>query len=170
MAAHGIRRNHRWFPALKAPDFDPMNVNARGLERLRELTDALMSVSEPQRAIPELFHVMERLPDADLGSPGPLVHTLEAVKGYEDELIRSVRRSPSLLSVWMVNRILIPIYQATCANLIWCYLMKQQLAQICRKLFETMRGISWNSKRASTGKSCSCCNILSLKISRARDF
>jgi hypothetical protein len=94
------------FQALKAPDFDPMNINARGLERLRELTDALMSASEPERAIPELFGVMERLPDADLGSPGPLVHTLEALKGYEDELIRSLHRSPSLLSVWMVNRIL----------------------------------------------------------------
>ena len=46
------------------------------------------------------------MPDADLGSPGPLVHTLEALKGYEAELIRSVRRSPSRLSVWMVNRIL----------------------------------------------------------------
>jgi hypothetical protein len=92
--------------ALKPPDFDPMNINARGLERLRELTDALMSISEPRRAIPELFGVMERLPDADLGSPGPLVHTLEALKGYEDELIRSVRRSPSRLTVWMLNRIL----------------------------------------------------------------
>jgi len=94
------------FQSLKAPDFDPMNINARGLERLKELTDALMGISERERAIPELFGVMERLPDAHLGSPGPLVHTLEALKGYENELIRSVRRSPSLLSVWMVNRIL----------------------------------------------------------------
>jgi len=94
------------FQALKAPDFDPMNINARGLERLPELTDALMSVPRPERAIPELFRVMERMPDTDLGSPGPLVHTLEALNGYEIELIHSVRRSPSLLSVWMLNRIL----------------------------------------------------------------
>src|SRR5215469_521162 len=92
--------------ALQAPDFDPMNVDARGLERLRELTDALMKVTSPERAIPELFRVMERLPDTDLGSPGPLVHTLEALKGYDEELTRSVRRRPSLLSVWMINRIL----------------------------------------------------------------
>jgi hypothetical protein len=49
---------------------------------------------------------MERRPDVDLGSPGPLVHTLERLHGYEDELMRSVRRQPSLLSVWMVNRML----------------------------------------------------------------
>jgi hypothetical protein len=60
----------------------------------------------PDAAIPELFGVMERMPEADLGSPGPLVHTLEGLKGYEAELMRSVRRSPSLLSVWMMNRIL----------------------------------------------------------------
>ena len=33
--------------------------------------------------------------DVDLGSPGPLVHTLERLHGYEDELMRSVRRQPS---------------------------------------------------------------------------
>ena len=49
---------------------------------------------------------MERMPDADLGSPGPLVHTLEKLTGYETELVESVRRRPALLSVWMVNRIL----------------------------------------------------------------
>jgi hypothetical protein len=72
------------------------------------LTDALAATpgGPPAASIPELFGVMERMPDADLGSPGPLVHTLEAWRGYETELIRSVRRRPSLLSVWMVNRIL----------------------------------------------------------------
>lgn len=94
------------FRALQASDFDSMNVDARGLERLAELTHALMNVPDKEKAIPELFSVMERLPDADLGSPGPLVHTLERLHGYEGELVRSVRRQPSLLSVWMVNRIL----------------------------------------------------------------
>jgi hypothetical protein len=94
------------FRALQNSDFDDMNVDARGRERLRELTDALMIVPEPDKAIPELFGVMERLSATDLGSPGPLVHTLERLHGYEGELVRSVRRQPSLLSVWMVNRIL----------------------------------------------------------------
>lgn len=93
---------------LRPSDFDYSNMEARGCERLSELTDALIAMSEgpPEAAIPELFRVMERMPDADLGSPGPLVHTLEKLKGYETELVRSVHRSPSLLSVWMINRIL----------------------------------------------------------------
>lgn len=93
---------------LRPSDFDYNNIEARGWERLSELTDALMGMpgGPPEAAISELFGVMERMPEADLGSPGPLVHTLEALKGYEVELMRSVRRSPSLLSVWMINRIL----------------------------------------------------------------
>ena len=92
--------------ALQASDFDHWNAEARGWERLAELTDALIGTPRAEQAIPELFSVMERLPDAVLGSPGPLVHTLERLHGYQDELVRSVRRQPSLLSVWMVNRIL----------------------------------------------------------------
>ena len=92
---------------LRPSDFDDNNIEARGRERLYELTNALMATAggPPEAAIPELLGVMERMPDADLGLPGPLVHTLGALKGYETELMRSVRRSPSLLSVWMVNRI-----------------------------------------------------------------
>ena len=93
---------------LGPSDFDYKNLDARGSERLSELTDALMATpgGSQEEAIRELFSVMERMPDADLGSPGPLVHTLEELKGYEQELIRSVRRCPCFLSVWMVNRIL----------------------------------------------------------------
>jgi len=93
---------------LNRSDFDYNNSDAQGGERLSELTDALMATpgGSSEAAIQELFSVMERMPDADLGSPGPLVHTLEKLKGYEQELILSVRRCPSLLSVWMVNRIL----------------------------------------------------------------
>jgi hypothetical protein len=55
----------------------------------------------------DMFDLMERLDDVDLGSPGPLVHALESTgNGYEPRLEASVRRKPSPLSVWMVNRIL----------------------------------------------------------------
>ncbi len=74
-------------------------------ERLSELTEAVMELPVPERAIPELFAVMERLPDSDLGSPGPLVHTLERLN-YVDELVASMRRCPTPLAIWMVNRIL----------------------------------------------------------------
>jgi hypothetical protein len=54
-----------------------------------------------------MFEVMERMPESDLGSPGPLVHTLEQMCGhYESELVESIKRRPTPLAVWMVNRIL----------------------------------------------------------------
>src|SRR5262244_1723234 len=64
---------------LRPSDFDYNNLEARGCEHLSELTDALMTIpgGQPDTAIPEWFSVMKRMPDADLGSPGPLVHTLE---------------------------------------------------------------------------------------------
>lgn len=94
------------FRRLSPSDFDLSNVNSDGLERLHELTDAVLKLPAPELAIPEMFSLMERMPDTDLGSPGPLVHTLEVIPGYEHYLVNSVRRTPSLLSVWMVNRIL----------------------------------------------------------------
>ena len=90
--------------ALKPSDFDD---EFAGLDRLRGLTDELMAQPQPERAIPALFAVMERMPATEMGTPGPLVHTLEQMRGhYEHELAQSVKRQPANLSVWMVNRIL----------------------------------------------------------------
>jgi hypothetical protein len=49
---------------------------------------------------------MKRLDGSDLGSPGPLVHALEACSGFEPFLKASLHRKPTSLSVWMINRIL----------------------------------------------------------------
>src|ERR1700689_436762 len=58
-------------------------------------------------AFPEIFAFFERFPDADLGTPGPLVHLIEQHIGkYEALLVGSVRRAPSTTTIWMINRIL----------------------------------------------------------------
>jgi len=89
---------------LKASDFD--NEYA-GLEKLHGLTDDLMALPQPERAIPAMFGVMERMPDVEMGTPSPLVHTLEQMRGrYESDLVESIKWQPAGLSVWMVNRIL----------------------------------------------------------------
>ena len=93
--------------ALKAEDFDYHTPGFDGNERLHELTEELMTLPHPERGVPALFDVMERMPDADLGSPGPLVHTLERMRGhYERELVESIKRRPSATAIWMVNRVL----------------------------------------------------------------
>jgi hypothetical protein len=93
--------------ALKAEDFDYQKPGFDGNERLYELTEELLTTPQPERGVSALFDVMERMPEADLGSPGPLVHTLEKMRGhYEQELVESIKRKPSPTAIWMVNRIL----------------------------------------------------------------
>jgi hypothetical protein len=92
------------FAALKPGDFDD---EAAGLNRLQGLTDEFLAQSQPELAIPALFAVMERMPVTELGAPGPLVYTLESMRGHhEHELVESSKRQPANLNVWMVNRIL----------------------------------------------------------------
>lgn len=45
-------------------------------------------------------------PRHDLGTPGPLVHTLEELPNYQKKLAISINRYPTPLTIWMVNRIL----------------------------------------------------------------
>ncbi|SRR6266511_566259 len=92
--------------ALTLFDFDPMNVDANGDDRLHAICAELAERDDPQRWAPLLYSLMERLDEADLGSPGPLVHTLEACSGYRPLLAESLPRKPSPLTVWMANRVL----------------------------------------------------------------
>lgn len=74
-----------------------------------ELVDvmaALEKMKPDERPIEEIFRFMERHDKADLGGPGPIVHALEAVGGYERELLASVRRKPGTYSLMMVHRLL----------------------------------------------------------------
>jgi hypothetical protein len=95
------------FDALAAHNFDRANAEARGREQLDGLCDEMRAVNDPAACGPVLFRTMERLDGVELGTPGPLVHTLEGWRGsYEALLAESVRRKPVALTVWMVNRVL----------------------------------------------------------------
>jgi len=76
--------------------------------RLYPMTEGFKELADRERVVPAMFALMERFPDAYLGTPGPLVHSIESlgVERYESQLVESVRRQPSELSVWMVNRII----------------------------------------------------------------
>jgi hypothetical protein len=76
--------------------------------RLYPIVDGFKELPERERVVPAMFALMERFPKAYLGTPGPLVHSIESLglKRYEPLLIESVRRQPAELSIWMVNRIL----------------------------------------------------------------
>ena len=66
-----------------------------------ERTDLGLSAVEP------LLKLMERHPLTDFGMPGAIVHFVERFykQGYEDMLFQSVKNSPTIHTVWMLNRI-----------------------------------------------------------------
>jgi hypothetical protein len=88
---------------LTSADFEP---DPMGMDQLEQLARDIRTLARPVEAIPALLAVVERLRDTDLGSPGPIVHTIEAIGGYHDLLAESVARQPTPLSLWMINRIL----------------------------------------------------------------
>jgi hypothetical protein len=54
----------------------------------------------------ELVMAFERNPNADLGSPGPIVHTLEAspIDEHITLLAESLQRQATVMTVWMAER------------------------------------------------------------------
>lgn len=70
-------------------------------EKIKERDDAFDAV-EP------ILKIVENNPDIDFGKPGPLVHFVETFykKGYEEKLVGSIKRQPTKLTVWMLNRII----------------------------------------------------------------
>lgn len=75
------------------------------MERLGRLTDDVLSLDHPEEALPQMFGILERYPDEELGSPGPLVHAIEKCRGYEEFLFDSLERQPGTLTVWMLHRL-----------------------------------------------------------------
>ena len=90
--------------ALKS--FEPGRDDTDNLYRLYQLFEGFRSLRDRHRAAPAMFSLLERFPDAEFGSPGPLVHELEAIPGYLPLLHGSVRRQPTYHTIWMVNRLL----------------------------------------------------------------
>lgn len=59
-------------------------------------------------AVTPLLQLMERHPLDDFGMPGAIVHFVERFykNGYEELLIESVKRRPTMHTVWMLNRVM----------------------------------------------------------------
>ena len=59
-------------------------------------------------AVEPLLQLMERHPLVDFGVPGAIVHFVERFcrKGYEELLVESIKRKPTMHTVWMLNRII----------------------------------------------------------------
>lgn len=67
--------------------------------------NAITNAGYKSEAIPPLLQLLERHPIAYFGDPGAIVHFIEQFGGeYENPLAASVRRIPTVTTVWMLNR------------------------------------------------------------------
>lgn len=86
--------------------FAPTADGADNVHRLSELLAGFAALPGCERVAPALLELLERHPQADFGTPGPLVHALESQAGYAALLAGSLERQPTELTAWMANRLL----------------------------------------------------------------
>lgn len=89
---------------LKNIQFD--EYGEADMEALYDFVDRLEVLPNKREAIPNILRFIEGSFDKELGSPGPLVHFIEEEDDYYDLLKASLNRKPTVLTVWMANRII----------------------------------------------------------------
>jgi hypothetical protein len=89
---------------LKKVQFD--EYDEADMEMLYDFIECVEKLPNKRDAIPSIFSFMEESHDKELGSPGPLVHFLEEENDYHEALKKSLNRKPTVLTLWMVNRII----------------------------------------------------------------
>jgi hypothetical protein len=87
--------------------YEPTDDSVANEERLQILVDIWEGLPDREVALPAFIRLFERYPEYNgLGEPGPLVHAVEQVPGYEDEVIASLGQVPNYYGVWILGRIL----------------------------------------------------------------
>lgn len=87
--------------------FEPSDDSVENEEQLQIWVDRWEETPDKEQALAAMFGLLERYPEAtSLGEPGPLVHAIEEIPGYEEALANSLQQAPTYYGVWMVNRIL----------------------------------------------------------------
>jgi hypothetical protein len=78
------------------------------IEKAYELIDKMMKSNNAFDFVEPILRLMENNPNVDFGQPGPLVHFVEKFyrRGYEQLLLESVERCPTIHTIWMINRII----------------------------------------------------------------
>ena len=73
-----------------------------------DLVDRWNSGNVGFEAVEPILRFMEEHPSIEFGMPGALVHFVERFyhKGYEEKLLGSISRKPTLHTVWMLNRLI----------------------------------------------------------------
>ncbi len=71
-----------------------------------KVMEAMLEYPNPFELVAPILEIIESNPDIDFGTPGDLVHFVEKFykKGYEELLLKSVRKNPTMYNIWMLHR------------------------------------------------------------------
>jgi hypothetical protein len=79
----------------------------RQMQALDAAIQRLPEVNHPEHSIPALLRIFERFPEDDgLEVFAAILSALEWMPGYEEPLVSSVRRHPSLYGLLMISRLM----------------------------------------------------------------
>ena len=83
-------------------------VKREDLLQTQEVIEKIKKETNAFEYIAPMLRLMEENPNLDFGDPGPMVHFMESYyrKGYERILAESIKRKPTVHTIWMLNRIL----------------------------------------------------------------
>ena len=71
-----------------------------------EIVDAMEAYPQPFDLVDPVLDFISKHPEVDFGAPGELVHFVERFyhQGYEELLMESVLKSPTVHNIWMLHR------------------------------------------------------------------
>jgi len=87
-------------------ELDTFELEGDYLTRLAKISDEVLASETPEEALDAMLGLLERHPDEEIGSPGPLIFAIERCKGYEEKLVESVRRCPTSLTIWALYKLI----------------------------------------------------------------
>ena len=86
--------------------FEPTDNHLDNTDALYDLIGCAEITDDPSLLAIAALGIFERYPASDFGAPGPLVHFIESLPGYQERLIESLIRRPTDYTVIMTARIL----------------------------------------------------------------
>ena len=76
-------------------------------DELLSLVEEMFETKNPELGLSAMFSIFEKYPEEyDEAVYWSIVHGVEAIGGYEDELLESIKRTPVEFNLLMINRII----------------------------------------------------------------
>lgn len=88
------------------------NIISNGIDcelKIEEEVEKLEEIKNIDKSIiDKILFIFENNPKFDFGMPGMLTHYLETFykNGYENKLVKSIQRKPTIHTLWMFNRLI----------------------------------------------------------------